>query len=196
MKRFSILLAFIISCGKGLNYTQDFPFGKGYVLFDQNGNKVKLDDFKGKVLVVGYIYTHCPDICPLITQNMKDIYNGLNERDLEKVVFLSISFDPRRDKPEVLKEYAKIHGIDKYKNWYLLTSDQNTIDSLMKDLSILVEIGPMEITETGDTLYFIVHTDRIHIVDKKGKIVAYFKGSEVKVDDAIKEIRKQIRRVI
>ncbi len=191
MKRFGILLAFIISCGKGLNYTQNFPFGKGYVLVDQDGNKVKLDEFKGKVLVVGYIYTHCPDVCPLITENMKKIYKKLEDKGLaNKVVFLSITFDPRRDKPEVLKEYAKIYGIDRYKNWYLLTSDQKTIDSLMKDLSILVEIGPMEFTETGDTTYFIVHTDRIHIVDRKGKIVAYFKGSELKIDDAIKEIRR------
>lgn len=191
MRRALIFLAFLISCGKGINYSQSFPYGKGYVLVDQNGKKRKLDEFKGKVLVVGYIYTHCPDICPLITDNMRKIYKEVyNKGWSDKVVFLSISFDPRRDKPGVLKNYAKVYGLDTVKNWFFLTGESKTIDSLMKDLSIVVEIGPMGISESGDTTYFIVHTDRIHIVDKKGRIVKYFKGSEVNTEDAIKTIRR------
>ncbi len=193
MRKALIFFAFLISCSKGINYSQSFPYDKGYVLVDQSGKERKLDEFKGKVLVVGYIYTHCPDICPLITDNMRKIYKEVSKNGWsDKVVFLSISFDPRRDKPEVLKDYAKIYGLDTVKNWFFLTGNPKTIDSLMKDLSIVVEIGPIQVSESGDTTYFIVHTDRIHIVDKKGKIVSYFKGSEANVDDVIKAIRRAL----
>jgi protein SCO1/2 len=196
---------FIAGCGKGVNYARDFPYGKGYVLVNQNGDTVRLDDLSGKVLVVGYIYTHCPDVCPFITSNMKKIQKLVNaDPDLKrKVLFVSVTFDPRRDKPEVLKEYAKLYRIDT-SNWVLLTGDRKTIDSLMKDLAIVVEIGPMDVQVETDTVdgkpvvdtvyrYEIVHTDRIHVVDPKGKITAYFKGSTVKPDEVFKAIKKVVK---
>ena len=189
-------------CGKGLNYAHRFPYGKGYVLVNQNGDTVKLDALKGKVLVVGYIYTHCPDICPFITSNMKKIQKLVNSDPSlkDKVLFVSISFDPRRDKPEVLKQYATLYKVDT-SNWIFLTGDRYTIDSLMKDLGIVVEVGPMDVEVRTDTVdgkvitdtiysYEIVHTDRIHVVDPEGNIVDYFKGSEADPQKVLKAVRK------
>jgi len=193
VKRFLILLL-LLSCGKGINRAKDFPFNKGYVLVDHNGNKRSLREFKGKVLVVGYIYTHCPDICPLITDNMRKIYHlAVKEGILNKgVLFLSITFDPKRDKPEVLRDYMKVYEIDTVSAWLFLTGEKKTIDSLMKDLNIVVDFGPMQISESGDTTYFITHTDRIHAVGRDGKIKAYFKGSEAKAEEVLEIIKREI----
>ncbi len=190
-----LILILILSCGKGINRAKDFPLDKGYVLLDHNGNKRNLSEFKGRVLVVGYIYTHCPDICPLITDNMRKIYNSAAKEGLLKrgVLFLSITFDPKRDKPEVLREYRKVYELDTASAWLFLTGQPQTIDSLMKDLDIVVDFGPLQISETGDTTYFIVHTDRIHIIGRNGKIKAYFKGSEAEAEEVLKIIKREVR---
>ncbi|MEO0168366.1 MAG: SCO family protein [candidate division WOR-3 bacterium] len=155
---------------------REFPFG--FTLMDEDGKEVKLRDFKGKVLVVGYIYTHCPDICPMITQNMKEIYKLLGN----DAVFLSITIDPERDQPKVLKEYKEIHEI-KATNWKFLTGNPATIDSLLK----IVGIDKSKYEE-GNT-YFLSHTDRIHIIDKNGYIRGYFMGSSVVADSVAKFVR-------
>ncbi len=199
-----ILGVLFAGCEKGLNYADRFPYGKGYVLLNQNGDTIKLDDLKGRVLVVGYIYTHCPDICPFITSNMKKVQRLVNSDPSlkDRVLFVSISFDPRRDTPEVLKEYARLYRIDT-SNWIFLTGDRYTIDSLMKDLSIVVEIGPVSVEVNADTVdgkpvmdtfyrYEIVHTDRIHVVDPKGNIVDYFKGSEADPEKVLKAVKKAL----
>lgn len=193
MKKLLILLL-ILSCGKGINRAKEFPFDKGYVLLDHNGKERNLSEFKGKVLVVGYIYTHCPDICPLITDNMRKIYSSAAKEGLlnKGVLFLSITFDPKRDRPEILKEYRKVYEIDTSSAWLFMTGEPKIIDSLMKDLDIIVDFGPLQISETGDTTYFIIHTDRIHVVGRDGRIKAYFKGSEVSVGEVLERIRREI----
>ncbi len=154
-----------------------FPFE--FRLKDQNGRDVKLSDFKGKVLVVGYIYTHCPDICPFITDNMRRVQKRINaDPELkERVVFLSITFDPKRDTPEVLKEYAKLYKVDE-SNWYFLTGDTLTTDSIMKLMGIEYSVRPVPERNT----YFIDHTDRIHVVDPNGFLRGYFVGSRAEPD--------------
>ncbi|NPB04066.1 MAG: SCO family protein [Thermotogae bacterium] len=192
-----VLGSMLLSCGKGINRAKEFPYGKGYVLVNQNGDTLRLDDLKGKVLVVGYIYTHCPDICPFITSNMKKVQKLVNsdKKLKENVLFVSITFDPRRDSASVLDQYAQLYRVDT-SNWIFLTGDQRTIDSLMEDLDIVVEVGPIDVSinEKGDTVlsYEIVHTDRIHVVDPKGNIVAYFKGSGANAQDVLGAIRKAL----
>ena len=199
------LFTSLTSCGRGLNYADRFPYGKGYVLLSQSGKPFPLDSLRGKVLVVGYIYTNCPDICPFITNNMKKVQKAVNSSNemKEKVMFVSISFDPRRDNPERLKEYARLYKIDTT-NWVFLTGDEATVDSLMKDLAIVVEIGPVDVVVRTDTVedevvvdttyrYEILHTDRIHVIAPDGRIVEYFKGSEVETEEVLKAIRKALR---
>ncbi|NPA79540.1 MAG: SCO family protein [Thermotogae bacterium] len=200
------VVAFFVSCEKGLNYAKRFPYDKGYVLVNQNGDTVRLSDFRGKVVVAGYIYTHCPDICPFITNNMKKIQRLVNADPALKdtVIFLSITFDPRRDSPEVLREYARLYRVDT-SNWVFLTGERRVIDSLMKDLGIVVEVGPMSLDVRVDTLedgrvvadtvyrYEILHTDRIHVVTPDGRIFSYFKGSEADPNEVMKTIKEAIK---
>ncbi len=167
------------------NRLRHFPFR--FRLKDQNGRDVNLANFKGKVLVVGYIYTHCPDICPFITDNMKRIQKRINsDPDLKgRVVFLSITFDPKRDTPEVLKEYAKLYKVDE-SNWYFLTGDTLTTDSIMKLMGIEYSIRPVPERNT----YFIDHTDRIHVIDPNGFLRGYFVGSRAEPDSVARFVEQ------
>ena len=77
-----------------------------FALTSQDSKPMSLADMRGKVVAVSFIYTGCPDICPLLTQKMVDVQDALGKKFGTKIAFISISFDPERDTPEVLKDAA------------------------------------------------------------------------------------------
>jgi protein SCO1/2 len=97
-----------------------------FTLTSQDNRPVSLADFHGKVVAVTFIYTGCPDICPLLTQKMVDVQDALGEKFGAKIAFISISFDPERDTPEVLKDYAQFWGI-KPEGWSFLTGSLEAV---------------------------------------------------------------------
>src|SRR5215469_10880300 len=97
-----------------------------FTLTSQDNKPVSLADFHGKVVAVSFIYTGCPDICPLLTQKMVDVQDALGEKFGAKIVFISISFDPERDTPEVLKDYAQFWGA-KPAGWSFLTGSLEAV---------------------------------------------------------------------
>jgi|GEM_PF-1283161 Uncharacterized protein SCO1/SenC/PrrC, involved in biogenesis of respiratory and photosynthetic systems len=158
---------------------------EGFSFVDENGRRVKiLEDHKGKILVIGYIYTHCPDVCPMITQNMKKIYDLVGKN--KDVVFLSVTLDPMRDKPDVLREYKDVHEINAG-NWKFLTGDEGEIEKFLKYMGIV-----WEKYDAGNT-YFLAHTDRIHLVDKNGYVVGYLQGSTVDPKEVANFLRELLR---
>jgi protein SCO1 len=91
-----------------------------FTLTSQDDKPVALADLRGKVVALAFIYTGCPDICPMLTQKMVDVQDALGADFGTKVVFVSITLDPERDTPEVLKDYAQFWGA-KSEGWSFLT---------------------------------------------------------------------------
>src|SRR6516225_11323972 len=92
-------------------------------LTSQAGKPVQLSNFKGKVLLVGFIFTTCSGTCPATTSRMVQIQQELSRRrDLKegKVHLLSITLDPARDTPEKLSDYLKLYNADPG-TWTMLT---------------------------------------------------------------------------
>jgi len=170
-------LIFLISCQK-LPIISEI---KGnYKLFNQDSTVVNFPkDFRGKKLIIGFIYTHCPDICPLITENMIKIDKRTNDKNL---LFILISFDPQRDKPHILKEYGKIRNLN-FNRWQLLTGEE--YENLIKEFNVIAIKEPY-----NDSIYFITHTDRISLVDSKGRIRKHYKGSNLNVDEVLNDLKK------
>ncbi len=84
---------------------------------------------------MGFIYTHCPDICPMTTHNMALTEERLNEEGIDDVLFVALSFDPERDSPEVLTKFAEIRDI-KFDNWIFLTGDEITTKDALKRFDV------------------------------------------------------------
>lgn len=161
--------------------------GEKYQLKNQHDTDIHFpSDFEGKVMLVGYVYTHCPDICPLITFNMRDIQNEFESDD--NLLFISVSFDPDRDTPDVLSDYASNFRLNQ-ENWQLLTGDKNVVESLLSKLNISTVKTPTRFTESGTPVYFIDHTDRITLIDNKGQIRKHYPGSELDKDQVVNDIR-------
>lgn len=112
----------------GANY---FP---NVELTDQNGNKVHFYDdlIKGKIVVIEQFYTHCIDICPLETARLAQVQKMLGDRVGQDIFFYSISIDPKRDTPEVMKDYAEKYHAGP--GWLFLTGKKEDIDAINKKL--------------------------------------------------------------
>ncbi len=136
--------------------------------------------FAGKILVVSYIYTHCPDICIVTTSNLDSLRRLIGNRS--DVMFLSISLDPRRDTPAILSEYADVHDIDTA-NWHLLSGPEASTDSLLARIGFVHRKSFTSRAETGEEVYFINHSDFITILDQHGRLRGKFSGTEPEMDD-------------
>lgn len=159
-----------------------------YALTDQLGRPVRFpDDYRGKTLVVSYIYTNCPSVCIITTGGMERLREYIGERD--DVVFVSISLDPRRDSPEVMRRYAELREIDT-DGWHFLTGERETLDSLFEEMGVVYRTSFMERTEDGREMYFIDHSDFVTLIDPEGRIRGEYKGTELDVESVAEEINE------
>jgi protein SCO1/2 len=97
-----------------------------FALTSQDGAEVTLGALRGKVVAVTFIYTSCPDVCPMLTDKMARVQDELGGDFGSKVAFLSISVDPEHDTPAVLKEYAEALGAN-LAGWSFLTGEPAAI---------------------------------------------------------------------
>ena len=162
-----------------------------YHLVDQDSSAVEFpENYNGKIMLVGYVYTHCPDICPLITYNMRDIQRALSDED--EFMLVSVSFDPERDSPEILYDYAQNYNVDQ-SNWRFLTGDKEPVFSLLETLEISTVKTPTRFREDGTPVYYIDHTDRVTLIDDRGNIRKTYNGSGLDTDEVIADIKKLLQ---
>lgn len=191
IKQLSIIIFIVILAACGDKYPVIEDFGRqSYKLVDQNGEAVYFPDFvKGRLVVMNYIFTNCPDICPMSTNNMRLIQERLLKEHIKNVRFISLSFDPAFDTPEVLTKFALVRGLN-LSNWSFLTGEKYVIDSLKKKAGILAVPGDSTVMKDGRKIYYYVHTDRIQLIDAEGKIRKNYKGSTINVDEIVNDIKE------
>ncbi len=97
-----------------------------FALTNQKEQTVELPDLKGKIWIADFIFTHCPTICPIMTEEMAKLQS---EFSADPVYFVSFTVDPERDTPDVLMRYAVQYGADQ-ERWYFLTGDKEQIYKL------------------------------------------------------------------
>ena len=189
MKGFYIFFLFLLflACDSGLPVKGELP---DLPLKDQDGKKFTFSQLRGKVLIVSYTYTHCPDICPMTIKKMKEIEDVLKKSGFQdSVYFVSISLDPKRDTPEVLRAHARTNNSD-LRNWVFLTGNEVIINSIMKSAGVAAINEPTQYSENKEPYYFITHTDRISLVDKKGRIRKHYKGSSFDIKEVLGNIER------
>jgi protein SCO1/2 len=160
-----------------------------YELLNQDSVRVVYPELvKGKIAIVGYVFTNCPDICPLTTNNMRLVQERVKEEGIKNVEFVTISFDPLFDTPSVLKEYAEVRRLDT-SNWTFLTGDKEVTDQVIKDVGVVAVPSDSTLMESGEMMYFYVHTDRINLMDEQGRIRASYLGSQADIEQIVNDIK-------
>jgi protein SCO1/2 len=91
-----------------------------FTLIDQDGNRFRFSSTRGKPVLVTFIFTACPDVCPLFTAKFATLQRELEKRKIDDYFLLSITTDPERDTPPVLKAYAQQYKAD-LRRWSFLT---------------------------------------------------------------------------
>jgi protein SCO1 len=144
-------------------------------LVNQLGDSIHLDQLLGKVIVADFFFTHCPNICPALTRNMRRIQDALNLKadpkriDSDYVRLLSLTVDPRRDSATTLRRYADKYGVNP-DNWWLLTGDKKTIyDFALNELKMGIADG-----EGVDSNF--IHTQKMVLLDKYHVVRGYYDG--------------------
>ena len=121
-------------------------WGAGYFpnveLTTQDGQVVHFYDdlIKNKIVVIDLIYTHCVDACPLETARLAQVQHMLGDRVGKDIFFYSITIDPKRDTPQVLKDYAEKYHVGP--GWLFLTGKKEDIDLLSKKIGLYSEPNP------------------------------------------------------
>lgn len=159
-----------------------------FELVDQNGvPTVFPDDFLGAPVVMGFIYTHCPDICSFITANVSKVYNEMSDpRDTQ---FVLVTFDPDRDTPEVLKGYANAFEMDR-EPFHFLTGDSKVIDELMKRVGVRTQESFSRDIDADDRMYFLSHSDKILLIDSRSRLIFDYGGSMTPPQIIIEDLEK------
>ncbi len=157
-----------------------------FSFIERSGRRVTLSDLKGKVWMINFIYTNCPDTCPVQSAQIKQIQDEfMGEKDLRLV---SITVDPARDTPEVLSEYARRFHADP-ERWLFLTGEKQSIYTFAQEGFRLgaAELPHEKRPESGATH---THSPRFVLIDREAQIRGYYVSTD---SDAMKRLRRDLR---
>jgi len=158
-----------------------------FVFTNQDGKRVHLAQYKGKVLLLTFIYTRCPmpDFCPRMTNNFRDIEKALKQDSsiYERTHLFSITFDPESDTPKVLRQYAlsttSIPAAELFPHWEFVVPRSQDLDPIANffALSLWKENGQ------------ITHSLSTAIISKDGKLFRWYHGNSWTTDELVKEVK-------
>jgi len=151
-----------------------------FTLTDQNGKTFNFKPASGKLVLVNFIYTTCPDVCPLFTAKLAAIQRSLAGEQRENYLLLSITTDPARDTPVKMKEYAEAFKPD-FRRWHFLTGSAKELAQVWKDFGISVQ-------DLGNGQ--IQHTNLTTLIDGKGLRRVDYYGAKWQEKEVLKDLRR------
>ena len=143
-----------------------------FKLVSQHNTPFTLDNMKGDWSFVFFGYTHCPDICPITMNTMRQVREALashSGKDYSSIKFSFISVDGERDTPEVVNAYVNYFG----EGFQGATGNKDEVDSLVSQLGV-----PYSIDEhaPGNTNYLVGHSAAIFLISPAAKLAAIFQA--------------------
>jgi protein SCO1/2 len=151
--------------------------GRDFKLIDHNGQPRTLADFRGKVLVVFFGFTHCPDVCPITLSELARALKRLGA-DAQRVQVVMITVDPERDAPQVLKQY--VTALDP--GFLGLTGDPQAIAETAREFKVFYQKSPGATPQA----YSVDHSSGTFVYDPAGRLrllVGYGQGADVFAHD-------------
>ena len=164
------------------NSSYDIPILKPvpeFSFINQDGDPFTEKDLNDKITILDFIFTSCAGPCPIMTHNMTGLYRSFSQ--VEEVQFVSITVDPDVDTQDILKQYAKINGVNDDR-WQFITSNIEAIKDLKKNGFMLYA----EELPRGHAIKFV-------LIDQNGQIRKYFDGTE---DASMAVLMKDITNLV
>lgn len=161
-----------------------------FSLLNQDSEPVSLKNYRGQFLLVTFIYTRCPlpDYCTLMSNNFAEINRTVEKNTAlrGKVQLLSVSVDPERDTPQVLRSYGAAHtekyADEKFATWEFLTGQPDEVKKLATFFGL-------SYTPDGDQ---IIHSLRTALISPEGKLLKMYRGNEWKPSAVIADVQSEL----
>jgi len=168
---------------------KNFGTAPDFSLIERSGRRVTLAELKGKFWIANFIYTHCPDTCPIQTAQMKELQTEF--KDQQKLRLVSITVDPERDSTAVLSKYASRFGADP-ERWLFLTGEKKSIHRLAQEGFLLgaAEIPKAQRPKSGATH---THSPRFVLIDPKAQIRGYYTSTDA---EAMGRLRRDLKTLL
>ena len=151
-----------------------------FSLYDQNGRVVQGSRFRGRQIMLNFIFSRCPvpTMCPAATAKMISVQRLAREAGVRDLELVSITLDPLHDTPGVLREYAAVRGIDT-SNFSFLTGPEGAIRDLLTQFGVITQLQ-------GDILQ---HTLATLLIDPQGRIAHRTDGSQWEPQDFVRRMK-------
>ena len=146
---------------------------------ERSDRAMGLDDFKGKIWIADFIFTHCAGPCPLMSTEMSKLQKEFST--VANLRFVSFSVDPERDTPEVLREYASRYEASADR-WFFLTGNKEELHSLAYNGFHI-----------GDKDNPVFHSQRLILIDSYGNVRGYYDGLDA---EQTARLRQELRILI
>jgi len=154
-----------------------------FALTTADGGRLTLDDLRGKVVAVTFIYATCTDTCALLTAKLATLGQRMGKDFGTKVTFVAITVDPERDTPDVLSSYARAHGA-RGAGWAFLTGTPAQIKDVAQRYGVFARK-----TDRGD----VDHTFLTSLVDRAGALRVQYMGVRFDPDELLRDVRSLVR---
>jgi protein SCO1/2 len=127
-------------------------------LKDQFGKQVSLSQFKGRPTVVTFLYTHCPDVCPVVADKLHLVVQALG-KDAPHVAILAVSMDPKGDTVSAALNFSKVHKL--VNSWHFLVGTLNQLSPVWSNYTVDAQAA----TSAGT----VTHSTFVYVIDKQGR---------------------------
>lgn len=164
---------------RGTTYGEPYPVAPEIVLTRADGTSFRLSEARGKVVVLFFGYTSCPDVCPTTLAELKQALEKLGDRaDQAQVLFVTV--DPQRDTPQRMQEY-----VDHFNPSFIgLSGSEAQLSKAWNDYGIYREI----VNGASTANYSVDHTARITVIDQQGNLRVSF-PTDISVDDIVHDLK-------
>jgi protein SCO1/2 len=122
-----------------------------------SGARVSLSDLRGSVVALAFLYTRCPDVCPLTAEQFRQAQASLGG-DADRVRFVSVSVDPDGDTPSNVRDFSASHRLSR--NWHFLIGPRTVLAPVWAAYGVRTEPDPSGL---------VGHTDAIYLIDRRGR---------------------------
>lgn len=158
-----------------------------FALTDHTGKRVELSQYtaQGKIVLLFFGYTNCPDICPMALETMAKVMKNLKKEEVDRVQVLFISVDPERDTPEVLKSYVSYF----YPTFVGLRGSEEETKKIAQEYKVYYRK-----VEGGSAAgYLVDHTTTIYLVTPDNRIKLLYTQSKQDPEKMAEDIRFLLR---
>jgi protein SCO1/2 len=164
---------------RGTTYTEPYPVAPQIELTHGAGTSFRLSEMRGKVIILFFGYTSCPDICPTTLAGLNQALGKLGDQ-ADQVQVLFVTVDPQRDTPERVQEYVNHFNSD----FIGLSGTEQELAKTWNDYGVFRET----VEGTSAAGYLVNHTARVTLIDQQGNLRVSF-GFDTPVEDIVHDLK-------